>query len=70
MFMTQILRRRGLNLQSSKTEMVRREDARDKIEGITPLLQAVQERYKISRSTLRTFRAEAAAQWQDAVAAA
>jgi transposase-like protein len=28
------------------------------------------QRHLVSRSTLRTFRAEAAAQWQDAVAAA
>ncbi|MFI4948539.1 MAG: reverse transcriptase domain-containing protein [Alphaproteobacteria bacterium] len=46
MFLTQVLRRKGLNLQTAKTEMLRREDARRQIEGIAPLLEAVQERYK------------------------
>jgi len=46
MFLIQVLRRRGLNLQTAKTEMLRREDAQRQIEGIAPLLQAVQERYK------------------------
>jgi hypothetical protein len=46
MFMTQVLRRRGLNLQTAKTEMVRRDDARTKIEGVAPVIEAVQERYR------------------------
>lgn len=46
MFLTQVLRRRGLNLQTAKTEMLRRENAQRQIEGIAPLLEAVQQRYR------------------------
>jgi hypothetical protein len=46
MFITQVLRGRGLNMQTSKTEMIRKADAAGKIEGITPVIEAAQERYK------------------------
>jgi reverse transcriptase-like protein len=46
MFITQVLRGRGLNLQTSKTEMIRRDNAVKIIEGITPVIEAAQERYK------------------------
>ncbi len=46
MFITQVLRGRGLNLQTSKTEMIRKPDAIGKIKGITPVIEAAQERYK------------------------
>jgi len=46
MFITQLLRARGLNLQTSKTEMLRKSDAAEKIEGITPVIEVAQERYK------------------------
>jgi len=46
LFLTQALRRRGLNLQTSKTEMMVRDDAKKWIEGIGPVIEAVQERYR------------------------
>jgi hypothetical protein len=46
LFMTQALRRRGLNLQTAKTEMMVRDAAKTWIEGITPVIEAVQERYR------------------------
>ena len=46
LFMSQAFRRRGLNLQTSKTEMVARGNARTRIEGISPVIEAVQERYR------------------------
>lgn len=46
MFLIQALRRRGLNLQTSKTLIVSASDARSKFDGITPVIAAVQERYR------------------------
>ena len=46
MFLTQALRRRGLNLQSAKTAILPAKVARTKIEGIAPILGAIQKRYK------------------------
>ncbi len=44
--MTQALRRRGLNLRTSKTEMMPRSDAKNRIEGVIPVIETVQERYR------------------------
>jgi hypothetical protein len=46
MFLSQALRRRGLNLQSAKTVILPAKVARTKIEGIAPILGAVQKKYK------------------------
>ncbi len=46
LFATQAFRRRGLNLQTSKTEMIVRDHAKVRIEGIYPIIEAVQERYR------------------------
>jgi hypothetical protein len=46
LFLTRALRRRGLNLQTSKTEMIGRSDAKKRIEGIAPVIVAAQERYR------------------------
>jgi hypothetical protein len=46
LFLSQGLRRRGLNLQTSKTEMMGRASARRRIEGIAPVIEAAQERYR------------------------
>jgi hypothetical protein len=40
------MRRRGLNLQTSKTEMMGRDVAKIRIEGIAPVIDAAQERYR------------------------
>jgi hypothetical protein len=45
MFLTQALRRRGLNLQSAKTVILPSAIARTKIEGIAPIIGAVQKKY-------------------------
>jgi hypothetical protein len=46
MFLTQSLRRRGLNLQSAKTEIISAAEARTTIEGIAPVITEVQKQYK------------------------
>src|SRR5262249_9762091 len=46
LFLTQALRRRGLNLQTAKTEMMGRASAKTRIEGIAPVVEASQERYR------------------------
>jgi hypothetical protein len=46
MFLTQSLRRRGLNLQSAKTEIVSAAEARTTIEGIAPIITEVQKQYR------------------------
>jgi hypothetical protein len=46
MFLTQLLRRRGLNLQSAKTEIVSGPEAKTIIEGIAPVIAEVQEKYR------------------------
>ena len=46
MFLTQALRRRGLNLQSAKTVILPAQTARTKIEGIAPIIGAVHKKYK------------------------
>lgn len=46
LFMIQAFRRRGLNFQTSKTEMMVRSNAKTRIEGISPVIEAVQERYR------------------------
>jgi hypothetical protein len=46
LFLTQALRRRGLNLQTAKTEMMGRASAKTRIEGIAPVIEAAQERYR------------------------
>jgi hypothetical protein len=46
LFLTQALRRRGLNLQTSKTEMLGRDAAKTRIEGIAPVIEAEQKRYR------------------------
>jgi hypothetical protein len=46
LFLNQALRRRGLNLQTSKTEMMGRASAKTRIEGIAPVIEAAQERYR------------------------
>jgi hypothetical protein len=46
MFIAQALRRRGLNLQSAKTEILTAEQAGGKIEGITAVIVAVQAKYR------------------------
>jgi hypothetical protein len=46
LFLTQALRRRGLNLQTSKTEMIGRASAKTRIEGIAPVIEAAQGRYR------------------------
>jgi hypothetical protein len=46
MFLTQALRRRGLNLQSAKTVILPAAVARIKIDGIAPIIGAVQKKYK------------------------
>jgi hypothetical protein len=45
MLLAQGLRRRGLNLQSAKTDIVTAELAQNKIEGVAPVIRAVQARY-------------------------
>jgi hypothetical protein len=44
--LTQAMRRRGLNLQTSKTEMMGRDVAKTRIAGIAPVIEAAQERYR------------------------
>jgi hypothetical protein len=46
MFLTHALRRRGLNLQSAKTEILSAVNAKRIIEGITPVITEVQQRYR------------------------
>jgi len=46
MFLSQALRRRGLNLQSAKTEIVSAAQARNTIEGVAPVIAEVQQRYR------------------------
>jgi hypothetical protein len=46
MFLTQSLRRRGLNLQSAKTEIVSAAQAKATIEGIAPIITEVQKQYR------------------------
>jgi hypothetical protein len=46
MFLTQSLRRRGLNLQSAKTEILSAPEAKAKIEGAAPFIRDVRERYR------------------------
>ena len=46
MFLTQALRRRGLNLQSAKTQIVSAAHARRTIEGIAPIISEVVQRYR------------------------
>ncbi len=46
MFLTQALRRRGLNLQSAKTEILPAAEARRPIEGITPIISDVIKGYR------------------------
>src|SRR5262249_40954582 len=46
MFLSQALRRRGLNLQSAKTEIVSAAQARNIIEGVAPVIAEVQQRYR------------------------
>ena len=53
MFLTQALRRRGLNLQSAKTQIVSAAHARRTIEGIAPIISEVVQRY---RDSLRKWR--------------
>jgi hypothetical protein len=37
-----LMRKRGLNLQSAKTRIVRADDAQHEIDGVTPLIQSIQ----------------------------
>jgi hypothetical protein len=46
MFLIQLLRRRGLTLQSSKTEILNATDAKHKIEGVIPVIQSAEKRYR------------------------
>ncbi len=43
--LSNLLRRRGLNLQSAKTEILSAEDAKQKIESVTSALRAVREQF-------------------------
>lgn len=43
--LTQLLRRRGLNLQSAKTKILSSGEASEKIEAVIPVLQGVQEEF-------------------------
>ncbi len=43
--LTQLLRKRGLNLQSGKTEILNKEDAANKIKGVDPIIKNVKEDY-------------------------
>jgi hypothetical protein len=46
MFLAQSLRRRGLNLQSAKTNILSAAEARIPIEGIAPVISKVQKKYR------------------------
>ena len=46
MFLIQELRRRGLNLQTAKTEIVSAAEAKDTFEGIAPVIAAVHQKYR------------------------
>jgi hypothetical protein len=43
--LTDLLRRRGLNLQTSKTEILRGDVAKNKIEGVIPILESILKNY-------------------------
>lgn len=42
LLLNDLMRKRGLNLQSAKTKIVRADDARQAIDGVTPLIEAIQ----------------------------
>jgi len=46
LFLIDLLRNRGLNLQTSKTEILSVEKARGKIDGVDPLIESIQEELK------------------------
>ena len=55
MFIIQALRRRGLNLQTAKTEILAAERARTRIEGIEAVIVAVREKYKEFLTAIEEF---------------
>ena len=54
-FLSEQLRRRGLNLQSSKTQILLADDAKDKIEGVNPILNQIKHNFVRDVATITGF---------------